>query len=298
MGAPYVGNFTLAAIQVLGITSEQMPRAGIVVLDTSTLKYFQDPERRENLLRDLSVAQWEVWPSVLNVLEVTKNENTRIRNDLLGTIRALSGGRPLLPWPHVLLKQAAETVIDHGEGFVAGDRSLDWLLADPDCLSQKDIDESKQFWRDRESTFTDTNAKGRRVFQPFLKERDLRNEWRDARDFLERQWSTRSHLDSYVESLWQHLDLKPPPLIDEVLATEIWRLFFDGHGVAAYERAIAQRPPRQVQEADVLQLMYLAGSRRRMIVSEDQGLLRAAGQVVRGRYDNAWVVNIADLLKQ
>ena len=77
---------------------------------------------------------------------------------------------------------------------------------------------------------------------------------------------------------------------------EAWRLLLDAEGVAVYERAIATVQPKFVQRLDLLQLIYLAGESKRMIVTSDKGLLRAGNAILPGRYPGARAVHLDDLL--
>jgi IS4 transposase len=71
----------------------------------------------------------------------------------------------------------------------------------------------------------------------------------------------------------------------------------EAYGAAVYERSVAHTMPKRAHLADLLQLVYLAGAKRRMIVTDDRSMLRVAHEVLGGRYNNAWAIHIADLLR-
>ena len=65
--------------------AEIADRTGVVILDTNALKAFEPPEVRERVSRALEAADSALWPSALNVLEIVKTENRRVRSRLLAT---------------------------------------------------------------------------------------------------------------------------------------------------------------------------------------------------------------------
>ena len=77
---------------------------------------------------------------------------------------------------------------------------------------------------------------------------------------------------------------------------ESWRLLLDAEGVGVYERAIAHKQPKFVHRLDLIQLVYLGLAPRRMIVTADRPLLRAANEILTLRYPNARAIHISDLV--
>jgi len=96
--------------------------------------------------------------------------------------------------------------------------------------------------------------------------------------------------------LWAGFELPAPPPFEALLQNEAWRLYFEGLGATVYERCIPNQQPRPAHVADVLQLVYLAGSLRRTIVTDDAGLRRVARAVLISRYSDASVMTTAEFL--
>ena len=101
----------------------------------------------------------------------------------------------------------------------------------------------------------------------------------------------------YAAVTWSALKLPGDAPVEALERNEAWRLLLDAEGIALYERAVARKQPKRVQRMDLLQLIYLAGARRRILATSDAGLLRAGAAILPGRYLNARVVSAADILE-
>jgi hypothetical protein len=77
------------------------------------------------------------------------------------------------------------------------------------------------------------------------------------------------NINDFVVDLWNHFGFTEDAPIEPLLRQDVWRLFFEGYGVAVFERVMEQKPPRPVQYNDIIQLIYLGGRGRRMLVSDD-----------------------------
>jgi hypothetical protein len=232
---------------------------------------------------------------VLNLLEALKTQNERVRRRLVATIGFVASGRPLLPWPYELLRQAGAIIAGRLDGIRLQPSGYEWILEHPDDLTTKQLDSAREFLEKQESAFTKMHDEARPLIQRFLKQHHLKGSWRVASEFLDQEWTTKAHLDTYIERIWNRLNLPSDAPVDQVLENEMWRLFFDGQGIGAFERAISEQPPKRAQQMDLLQLIYLGGAQRRMIASDDAGTLRAAMAVLHGRYRRARAVHISQL---
>ena len=61
-------------------------------------------------------------------------------------------------------------------------------------------------------------------------------------------------------------------------------------------RAIALRQPKRVHRSDLIQLLYLAGVGKGMIITADQPFLEDARSVLHGRFMNVRAVHLEEML--
>lgn len=269
---------------------------GTLILDTNCIGRLESNAARHRFEVNTRVADWRVYPTVVNVLEILNTENPHVRSRLLGTLAYLAANRPLMPWPYELLKIIAQAILEKKGRIELGPSEFEWILDHPERVSDEQLDAARTLLNDQEMRFREMHERGRPKLQAELKRQGLRYAWPTPRDFLDQTWTTESHLDTYVEQIWGDFGFPSPAPVSTILRTETWRLFFDGQGIGAYERGVAERPPKQVHQMDLVQLVYLGESRRRMIATADQGMLRAAKHVLEGRYPGARAIHIDELL--
>lgn len=271
--------------------------AGTTILDTGCYKHLASDAAQAKLLGNLRATNWEIWPSALNVFEILQHPTEHRRRQLLNTVRVLAEDRPLLAIPQELLKRVASAIARGEEEVTADATGWEWIYLEQDQLTEAHFAAAKRYLKSQEEQFTQLHDGARKVLQNFLKAHDMRSAWAKASEFLDCQWTTVVHLGTYIERAWDALGLPGKANIPAVLENETWRLYLEGYGVAAYERAISQQTPRRAQHTDLLQLVYLADRPRRMLVSADHSLLRAARSVLVGRYPRVRVVHISKLLE-
>ena len=90
---------------------------GAIVFDTNAIKILEDEHVRSRVIASLRVVDLGVRLSAVNVLELAKTENVRVRNWLLGVADALSSDRWILPLPGVLLRLWAKRRLHRRHGF-------------------------------------------------------------------------------------------------------------------------------------------------------------------------------------
>jgi len=123
------------------------------------------------------------------------------------------------------------------------------------------------------------------------------DQYESATEFLVQEWVGSDLRRDYAAVTWSALKLPGDAPVEALERNEAWRLLLDAEGIALYERAVARKQPKRVQRMDLLQLIYLAGARRRILATSDAGLLRAGAAILPGRYLNARVVSAADILE-
>jgi hypothetical protein len=93
---------------------------------------------------------------------------------------------------------------------------------------------------------------------------------------------------------WSDIGL-PDPFPPEILTqSDSWRLMADADAIGLYQGALAFDQPRQVQRMDQLQLPYLGGTARRILVTKDGPFAEVGKIVVNGRYPLARVVTLSE----
>ena len=68
---------------------------GFVVLDAGCYQHLRDPTLRERMVSDLRLADLEIRPSTLNLLEIAKHPIVGKRKDLLRVMGTLRADRPI-----------------------------------------------------------------------------------------------------------------------------------------------------------------------------------------------------------
>ena len=269
---------------------------GAVVFDTNTLKYLERDDVRRQVQGSLRAADLGLRLSALNVLEVVKSENPRVRTRLLRIAATLTADRWVIPEPPRLLKRTGEAILAGEHGFVPDRSGLEWMLEDPERIDESHVREAQRILGVMESEWQTAHDLARATLQPMLRAKHGGDPWGSIAAFLEQQWTTVEQGDGILQSLWTLVGLPGPAPIEVLLGNEVWRLFYEAIGAVVYERTIPNKLPKPAHMADVFQLIYLAGAARRVLVTEDGGLLRVANQVLSGRYAGSRVMPPAELL--
>ena len=269
---------------------------GAVILDTNVVKYLEDEGTRERVVQSLAVADLRIWPSALNALEVVRHENPRARGRLLNSLRELTQQQYLLPMPLSLLKASGEALLARKMGFTTGPSHLEWLVHEPERIEERHVREAGRILDDSQRTWDEAHRAGRNAVRALLKLKGVRDPWGSAAEFLDRQWMTREHLDSYIAAFWRELKLEGEPPIEQLLTHELWRLYFEGLGATVYERTVLDQSPKPAHSADVIQLVYMAGTPKRVLVTEDGGLTRVAQSILLRRYPMTRIFTPAELV--
>jgi hypothetical protein len=229
----------------------------------------------------------EIRPSTVNLLELAKHPHTGKRKALFKVMGALLAGGPLLPWPFKLLQEVGQSVLKGGGGFRIEYTGFEYITERPFAVARRDLAKARRFMDALEATFNQVHDRGRPMVQRFLKERGgLRDPWGDPGTFLDHQWTTVQQLDTLVQAIWTQLGLPGAAPVQAALSNPAFRLFFEGLGVAVYERAVKVQQPRRVQHADLLQLPYLGGSHAGIIVTRDESFYRVASAILDARHAN------------
>lgn len=268
---------------------------GLLIIDNNCYSRLMDPVALARFRANLRIADFEPQASEINLLESTAASPDAVQARLLASIRQVVGDRPLLPWPFQILKRIGEAIVAGEDGFYVEPSGKEWYL--DDVLAASALRETiLGFNQQLEKTFSTFHATGRKGLQSRLRAKGAREDFGCAREFLERNWYESDSRRSYAEVTWNALGLPGEAPFAVLEQNEAWRLLLDAEGVAVYERAIARVQPKFVQRLDLLQLIYLAGVPKRMIVTSDKGLLRAAAAILPGRYSGARAVHLDALI--
>jgi hypothetical protein len=271
--------------------------SGTLILDANVIGRLEDPALRDKIERSLAVADLEFRPTAINVFEAVRTRDPALRFRLLAALRALSHGARVRPLPSETLALSGQMIAAGAFTFDWPESQYEWMLYEPERLTDAHVIAAGHMLDEEQKAFDQNHKAARRRVRQFLKERGLRDPWGDVPSFLEAQWTTESQLDTFISKAWEALDLPGTPDIPRVLANEAWRLYFEGFGATVYERAIRSQTLAPVHLADIRQLVYLAGSYRRVLVTDDGGLARAAKDVLTRRYLNSRVIGFSELLR-
>lgn len=265
------------------------------MLDNCCFRHLANPASLTALVRNAEIARMEPYVSTLNLLEIA-GAPKRQQRELLAIAKELAAGRRILPLPLTIMRQHGDAVLSRQAAFAAEETGFDWYLDDSDALAElraQALDNARGI----EAKFSETHAKARPHIQRFLKERGIRDEWGDARTFLDEYWRSGEMAAFFAGLYWTGLGFEGPPPVEDLLLNDVWNLALDADGLAVYQRAFAKQQPKKVQRVDLWQLTYLAAGPRRMIATADVPFLNAAGSILHGRFQNARAVHIRELIE-
>jgi len=272
-----------------------LSRTGVVIIDSTCLKCFEDTKVLKRVQDNMRTVDLQIRLSAINILEVMKTPNLTIRNRLLDIIRNVSEGRPFLPWPFHLIRRSGQAHANGEKYFWSGDSDLEQNVY-RSSITEQESDKAQRVMNSLEADFTKMHDNARKELNTFLRKHQNLDHWNTATAFLDQQWSTKSHLSYYIRGIWKKIKLPGRAPIKEILEDEVWRIFLEINGFAAFERAVQRKPPKRVHYPDLLQLIYVANNSRRIVVSSDGGFLRAALVILRHRYPNVRVEECSEFV--
>lgn len=165
------------------------------------------------------------------------------------------------------------------------------LPQDPSKVGAIIQKKSEDYLADLEKRLDEAHEKTRPLVRKVLKEAG--EGWDSLPQFLDEVWTRPEFQDDHIRHLWQMFGLPGEAPIQKLMDSPPWRLMLDARGVAAYERDAVLEQPKRVHHADLLQLVYASGYKR-IAVTDEEPLYRAASGVLVGRYPQSRVMKWAE----
>jgi len=271
--------------------------SGAIILDSNCFKHLEETAIQDKISAILEELDFEIWPSALNVFELSKTRNDAVRKRLLRIVPALCRGRFLLPHPQSILHRVACAALNGESRFQTSASGLEWLLEDDSFLTPELINQTQDLSKKMNTSFERLHSRAREVLSKRFNPGEIRKRWPSAKVFLDSQWMRPAQLDTFIQNIWKSLDLPGVAPIPLILSLEAWRLYLEGLGAAIYQRAISLRLSKKVQMSDISQLVYLAGRQRSLLVTEDIGFIEVAREVIEGRYRDKQILCWEDFLR-
>jgi hypothetical protein len=231
----------------------------------------------------------------MNVLEAAATKNVRVRARLLDVIRRIADGRPLLSFPAELLMQVGEAIVRRDPQLTITQGVIDRWLTDAQLADARQ-DRAVKLLSGMDHYFDTAFDKARAQVQSQLRALGVLNRWESLAAFLDGPWADIDNVRSTVAYAWRGLGLKGDPPVEQLLENEVWRLFVHLEGAAFYQRTVIQQRPKRVQWRDLLQLLYLAGSYHRILVTDDKPFHSAATMVLAGRHPGSRAMLLDDFI--
>lgn len=234
-------------------------------------------------------------PSELNLVEASAAEPAALRDTLLGTLQRFAADWPLLEWPFKLLQTISLAMLGGLTQIPVESTGLEAFLEDPRLVDGL-REECSDFGRRVEATYAELHANARPVVQARLKAVGVRRGADTVGHFLTHEWPGLDLHREFARATWRALSLPGEVRMDLVRESTAWSLLLDAEGLGVYFGAIVHEQPRAVQRKDLLQLIYLGLTPRRVLATADEPFYEAAQRIVRGRYPGARIVRIAEML--
>jgi hypothetical protein len=272
------------------------PRSGSLIVDTCCLKRLDNKSVRSRLIRQLKMIDFTPWPSAINAIEVAALSEARYRERYQEALRFLADGRSLLPWPHDVLKDVALSIVQRKKVVVLRNSGLDYLINEP--VGAKHLALARQVTSSSKASWSELYQAIRTDIKSFMAQRNMKSPWDNAPAFLDEVVLERRTLSDFMSSLWAGFGLPGLAPVAQLMRIGPWRALLEAHGILAFERAFTGgAEPKQAHVWDLLQLVYMAGPARKILVTEDRPFLRAARAVLHGRYPNALVLHWDEFLE-
>lgn len=269
---------------------------GVVVLDANTIRHLLKQHQREHFFRCLRVADAEVWPNAIGVLELLQTPEPQRRSQLLGSLAAICQNQSVQPLPSEVLRLTGQMLADGAVGFDWPNSGFESVLYRPDEISDEHISAARGALQNERETFEELHRRARRHLRPLLSDRSLREGSVSLGDFLDQIWVQPPIAEAFIQIQWNALGLPGAPDARALIRNDAWRLSLEGFGASIYERSIMNKSPRPVQSADIRQLIYLAGSHHATMVTDDKPLQRVANGIIAGRYQDLRVMSLSQFL--
>src|SRR4051812_33577570 len=109
--------------------------AGMLIVDNNCISHLRRPGALERFRGSLRAADLVVVPTELNLLEATAAQPDKLRDDIIETLRTISGNEALLPWPFALLREIGAALVRGEHSYRAPASGKEWYLDDPGALS-------------------------------------------------------------------------------------------------------------------------------------------------------------------
>lgn len=267
---------------------------GYIFFDNNVLGEIHKNGLAPAIARSLRASGLQAQATELNLVE-SYSAPVFVSDALVSTLRILVGQDAVLPWTGEILKLEAEA-------FMRGERASRLPLY---SLDNFEPGESREELRTRLITFKtqtdithrELHASARPQIQAKLKEMRLRPSWDDFGAFLG-EWQSMPIRRIFAARSWKDLGLADPFNPGILDASDSWRLMSDADALGLYQGAIAFDQPKEVQRMDQLQLPYLGGATRRILVTRDGAFSSAASIIVNGRYHLGLVQKMTDFFRK
>lgn len=263
---------------------------GSIFFDNNTLGEIERLGAAAAIRSSLRAANLTPLATEINLLESVSAPGFRHAR-LSATLASIAGDQSVLPWTFRILQLA-------GEAHLRGERTFPVPLS---ALTLEATEVEREELRKKARAFCDEldteqrnrHAEARPELQAWLKARGSRPAWDELPGFLD-WWGAVDVREIFAAKVWEALGLPGEFPVRILTESESWRLLADGEGVAVFQGAVAFEQRRQVQRMDLLQLPYLGGTNRRILVTSDGPFAEAARAVVSGRYLLARVMTLGE----
>jgi hypothetical protein len=132
--------------------------------------------------------------------------------------------------------------------------------------------------------------------QRWIKDHEAREQWDGAREFLDYWWDGEM-AEVAARFHWKLLALPGDAPIQLLFGNEPWRLMVDIEAMLMYARCVVFEQAKKVGYVDLIQLLYMSIRRKRVLVTNDMPFFHAATAVLTGRYANAKVITLSQLME-
>lgn len=267
---------------------------GCVIFDNSAVKRIAYLGVAADVASSLRAVGLTPFASEALLVEASAATPARARKQI-DALRALAGEYCVLPWVMPILQGTAQ-------GYLEGNPETEFFvrplsIAEPDEDFSRRREECRAFASAVDDAAHARNAAQRADRIEFIRSASGRRyRLADLPHVLD-VWPHSESGQATLRDLWHTAELPGEAPMQIIDAFDVWKLALEAVACSTFLGQIIDRPFGRVGLMDLLQLVYLGGAVRRVLVTDDQNFATVAKLALHGRHAGARVQLVDEFLR-